>query len=107
VLRDDHLHALRALSRDAHATPLIKVFDRAQAWAHEVDWSSIEAARQDLEAANALMTSAEADDLGVILRLPSDVARPASADPVPMASTIRCRSGRSEVRRRRWRCSVT
>ncbi len=75
VLRDDYLHALRALSRDAHAMPLIKVVDRAQAWAHEVDWSSIKAARRDLEATNALMTSAEADELGVILRLPSEVAR--------------------------------
>jgi hypothetical protein len=74
VLRDDYLHALRALSRYAHAVPLIKVLDRAQAWAHEVDWSSIEAARRDSEATNALMTSAEADDLGVILRLPSEVA---------------------------------
>jgi Fic/DOC family protein len=78
VLRDDYLHALRALSRDAHATPLVRVFDRAQAWAHEVDWSSVEAARDDLEATNALLTSAEADDRGVILRLPSEVARRAS-----------------------------
>lgn len=78
VLRDDYLRALRALralSRGAHATPLIRVLERTQAWAHEVDWSSIEAARRDLEATNALMTSAEADELGVILRLPSEVAR--------------------------------
>jgi hypothetical protein len=78
VLRDDYLHALRVLSHGAHATPLIKVFDRAQAWAGEVDWSSIEAARHDLEVTNALMTSVEADERGVILRLPSEVGGRAS-----------------------------
>jgi fido (protein-threonine AMPylation protein) len=75
VLRDDYLQALRALSRDAHAMPLVRVLDRAQAWAHEVEWSSIDAARWELEATNALVTSAEVDELGVILRLPSEVAR--------------------------------
>lgn len=74
VLRDDYLHALRALSRSARSTPLIRVVDRAQRWAAEVDWSSPQAAREDLERTNALLTSAEADDLGIVLRLPSDPA---------------------------------
>jgi hypothetical protein len=70
VLRDDYLQALRAMSRDARPNPLIRVLDRTQLWTHEVDWSNIDAARADLERSNALLTSAEADDLGVILRLP-------------------------------------
>lgn len=74
VLRDDYLHALRALSRDARSEPLIRVVDRAQQWVHEIDWSDTGAARADLERTNALLTSSEADDLGVILRLPSDPA---------------------------------
>jgi len=72
VLRDDYLHALRALSRDSRSDPLVRVVDRAQQWVHEVDWSSLGAARADLERTNALLTSSEADDLGAFLRLPSD-----------------------------------
>jgi hypothetical protein len=74
VLRDDYLHALRALSRDARPDPLIRVIDRAQQWAHEVSWANMGAARADLERTNALLTSAEAADLGVILRLPTELA---------------------------------
>ena len=73
VLRDDYLQALRALSRDARPDPLVRVMNRAQRWAYEVDWSDMAAARADLERTNALMTSAEAGDLGVILRLPSEL----------------------------------
>jgi len=74
VLRDDYLQALRALSRDARGEPLLRVIDRAQQWSHEVDWSAVDAARADLERTNALLPSAEADELGVILRLPSELA---------------------------------
>lgn len=52
--------------------PLIRVIDRAQQWAHEVSWADMSAARADLERTNALLTSAEADHLGVILRLPTE-----------------------------------
>ena len=74
VLRDDYLHALRALSRDARPDPLIRVVDRAQQWAHEVSWADMSAARADLERTNAQLTSAEADDLGLVLRLPAELA---------------------------------
>jgi len=72
ILRDDYLHALRALSRDARPDPFVRVIDRAQQWAHEVDWSAMDAARADLERTNALLSSSEGDDRGLILRLPSD-----------------------------------
>ena len=74
VLRDDYLQALRALSRYGEPGPLVRVADRAQAWAHQVDWRNLEAARRDLERTNALLTSAEADEQGLVLRLPREVA---------------------------------
>jgi len=74
VYRDDYLQALRALSRSAAAAPLIKVLARAQAWSGEVDWSSMSTARADLQRTNALLTPAEAEDEGVILRRPSELA---------------------------------
>lgn len=73
VYRDDYLQALRALSRNADPTPIVRVMDRAQEWTAEVDWSSLGSARRDLEATNALMQSHEADAAGLILRLPSEV----------------------------------
>jgi len=82
VLRDDYLQGLRALSREAHPEPLIRVVDRAHQWVQEVDWSSSGAARADLERTNALLTGSEAEDLGVVLRLPSDLSlRPAGVRP--------------------------
>ncbi len=73
VLRDDYLQALRALTRNGNPAPLVRLVDRAQLWAAEVDWSSLESARADLERTNALLTSAEADERGVVLRLPSEL----------------------------------
>ena len=74
VLRDDYLQALRALSRNANPEPLIRVADRAQLWSHQVDWSTLDTARADLERTHALLTSLEADELGVRLHLPYDAA---------------------------------
>jgi Fic/DOC family len=73
VLRDDYMHALRALSRQADPDPLIRVLDRAQQWAYEIDWSDMTTARAALERTNALLTSSEADEAGVVLRLPSEL----------------------------------
>jgi fido (protein-threonine AMPylation protein) len=72
VLRDDYLQALRALSRNANPEPLIRVAERAQLWTHELDWSTLDAARADLERTHAFLTSSEAEELGVRLQLPSD-----------------------------------
>lgn len=74
VYREDYLAALRAISRRGAPVPLIRALGRAQAWAGEVDWSSMSAARADLEATNALLRPAEAEERGVILRLPSELA---------------------------------
>jgi hypothetical protein len=73
VYRDDYLQALRALSRSSAAAPLIRALARAQAWSGEVNWSSMASARVDLQRTNALLTPAEAQEQGVILRRPSEL----------------------------------
>lgn len=73
VFRDDYLAALRAMSRRGAPVPLLRALSRAQAWAAEVDWSSMTSAEQDLDRTNALLTPAEAEERGVILRLPSEL----------------------------------
>jgi Fic family protein len=74
VYRDDYLQALRALSRSGATAPLVRVLARAQAWSGEVNWSSMASARVDLQRTNALLTPAEAEDQGVVLRRPSELA---------------------------------
>jgi hypothetical protein len=76
VFRDDYLTALRAMSQRATPVPLIRVLSRAQAWAGEIDWSTISHAEEDLERTHALLTSGEAEEQGVILRLPSELHDP-------------------------------
>jgi hypothetical protein len=55
----------------------VRVADRAQAWTYEVDFSTLERARADLEATNALLTPDDADARGASLRLPSEITHPA------------------------------
>jgi hypothetical protein len=78
VYRDDYMQALRAMSRLSSPRALIKVLGRAQEWADGVDWSSMAAALADLERTNALLTPQEADERGVILRTPAELARRAA-----------------------------
>ncbi len=73
VYREDYLAALRAMSRRGAAIPLIRTLSRAQAWAAEIDWSSMAAAQRDLGHTNALLSPDEAEERGVILRLPSEL----------------------------------
>ncbi len=73
VLRDDYLAALRAMSRRGAPVPLIRVLSRAQAWAGEVDWSSLACVESDLQRTHALLTPAEAEERGVVLRLPGEL----------------------------------
>ena len=73
VYRDDYLQALRALSRQGAPAPLLRTLARAQAWAHELDWSSMASAHTDLGRTHALLTPSEAEEEGVILRRPSEL----------------------------------
>jgi fido (protein-threonine AMPylation protein) len=72
VFRDDYLHALRAMSRQANPVPLIRVLDRAQDLCFQLDWTDLDGAEDLLRTAHAFETPAEADAAGVILRLPSE-----------------------------------
>ena len=74
VYRDDYLAGLRAMSRRGDAQPLIRTLDRSQQWAAEIDWSNTDSAQADLERTNALLTPVEAEEGGVILRLPSELS---------------------------------
>jgi hypothetical protein len=73
VYRDDYLQALRAMSRLSSPNALIKVLARAQEWAGGVNWSSMASAAADLRRTNALLTPAEAEEQGVILRTPGEL----------------------------------
>jgi hypothetical protein len=73
VLRDDYLHALRAMSRQANPTPLIRVLDRAQELCAQLDWTDLHRAESQLRATNAFDTPADAEAAGVILRLPGEL----------------------------------
>ena len=74
VFRDDYLQALRAMSRLTVPTALIRVLARAQQWSASIDWSSMSSARTDLERTHALLTPAEAEERGVILRTTGELA---------------------------------
>ncbi len=73
VYRDNYLQALRALSHRGAADPLLRTLARAQAWASELDWSTMESAKRDLILTHALLTPTEAEEQGVILRRPREL----------------------------------
>ena len=75
VFRDDYLQALRAMSRQADPTPLIRVLDRAQDFCAQLDWTALDRAEMQLLDAHAFDTPADAEAAGVILRLPSERER--------------------------------
>jgi hypothetical protein len=62
------------MSRLETPAPLIKVLSRAQEWAASVDWTSSASATTDLERTHALLTPAEAEEQGVILRPTTELA---------------------------------
>jgi hypothetical protein len=60
VYRDDYLLALRALSRQSRAEPLVKMLSHAQRFCSGIDFSDFDHARDLLEGANAFKDSDEA-----------------------------------------------
>jgi hypothetical protein len=60
VYRDDYLLALRALSRQGRAEPLVKMLSHAQRFCSGIDFNDFDRARQLLEAANAFRDPDEA-----------------------------------------------
>jgi hypothetical protein len=71
VYRNNYLSALRALSNDKHATPLVRVFDFAQRYARMIPWDSFARARFVMEGTHAFVKPDQADEDGVVLRIPS------------------------------------
>lgn len=63
--RTDYLGALKALSHNGHATPLIRMLDYAQQYTHAIDWRGLDGTRRVLEQTGAF---AEGEDAK--LRLP-------------------------------------
>lgn len=55
VYREDYLGALRALSRQDHASPYLLMLDEAQRFTASVRWDDYPVARADLAAANAMV----------------------------------------------------
>ena len=70
VYRANYLSAMKAVTNRAGVEPLVRVLDFAQRFTHAVDWSTVDRARADLQAANAFLDSAEAEDKGLRLRVP-------------------------------------
>jgi len=59
VYRDDHLGALRALSRNGRAQVLPTMLDRAQLFSSRIDFSDLAGARRALEKAQAFLEPSE------------------------------------------------
>jgi hypothetical protein len=64
--RTDYLGALKAFSKNGHATPLIRMLDVAQSYTGMIDWSTFDRARSMLEDTNAFAEGADAK-----LRIPA------------------------------------
>lgn len=69
VYRNNYLAALKTLTNDRHATPLIRTLDFGQKFTQSIDWLHYDLVREQLEACNAFMDPNEADRQGIRLRL--------------------------------------
>ena len=70
VYRANCLSALKALSQTGRPEPLIRMLDYAQKWTAAVDWRSVEETRRELDACNAFLDPAVAEEEGKRLRMP-------------------------------------
>jgi len=52
--------------------PIIRTLDFAQRFSRAVNWTDFHRAESDLKSANAFMTSNEAEERSIRLRLPSE-----------------------------------
>ena len=57
--RTDYLSTLKAISQNAHADPMVRMLDVAQAYTGSIDWTTMEVARRILDETNAF---AEGED---------------------------------------------
>ena len=70
--RDSYLTALRAISRNGICEPLIEALAFAQRWTAAVDWRSVPETARELRELNAFAEPAEADAMGLRLRMPGN-----------------------------------
>ena len=75
AFRPDYLGALRALSRQQNPAPLIRVGERLQEWATKIDFSSMQAATDQMQGTNALVPPDQAEADGLILLDPAGARR--------------------------------
>ena len=73
VYRSNYLSALKALSQNGLAEPLIRMLDFAQKWTAAIDWRTVEKTRRELDACNAFLDPNVADEEGKRLRMPSSM----------------------------------
>ncbi len=71
ILRNNQLVALKALSQNTRAEPLIKILDFAQHYTSLIDWSSYQKALKMLQKTNAFEDSNTAELMGIHLILPN------------------------------------
>ena len=71
VYRGNYLAALRALTHNGIAEPLVRMLDFAQRWTAAVDWRSVAETAHELDACNAFLESELAEQDGRRLRMPS------------------------------------
>jgi Fic/DOC family len=74
VYCSNYLTALKAMSQNSQATPIVRTLDFARKWVAAVPWTDLESSRRVLESCHALVDPTEADDRGIRLRLPAQLA---------------------------------
>ena len=70
IYRANYLSALKALSQNGQVEPLIRMLDFAQKWTAAIDWRTVEETRRELDACNAFLDPAVAEEEGKRLRMP-------------------------------------
>jgi len=73
VYRGNYLSALKALSQNGLAEPLIRMLDYAQKWTAAIDWRTVDQTRSELDACNAFLDPNVAEEEGKRLRMPGRV----------------------------------
>jgi hypothetical protein len=75
VFRTEYLMALKAITHNQRAEPLLNVLDYARRYTHQIDFASLETARAQLTATNAFEPPADAMGAGAKLLLPASLPR--------------------------------
>lgn len=70
IFRGNYLAALKALSLNGLAKPIVRTLDFAQRWVKAIQWHDIDTTRRELDGCNAFVDPNDADERGLRLRLP-------------------------------------